>query len=47
MIGSRALVNPILIGTVFVLFMFVMVEVISVMIDRYTKHKALLKAEEE
>ena len=45
--GLTALVNPILIGTVFVLFMFVMVEVISVMIDRYTKHKVLLKGEEE
>jgi len=40
-------VNPILIGTVFVLFMFVMVEVIYVMIDKYSKHKALLKTEEE
>lgn len=47
MIGPRALVNPIVVGTVFVLIMFIIVEIAVVLIDKYNKHKALLRTEEE
>lgn len=44
------LVNPIVIGTVFVIFMLVLTEVIVLGMEKYavySKHRKLLKIEEE
>jgi hypothetical protein len=40
-------VNPILVGMTFMLFMFVMTELIVLGINKYSKRKTLLQTEEE